>query len=175
MDLITKKIGVFVLLFSAFVFANAQKIAYVDSEYILSKMPAYQAAQKEVDNIAQKWQKELEGKYKNIDQLYKSYIAEKPLLTDELKKKKEEEIMKAEQEAKDFQKKKFGHEGELFQKRMEKIKPVQDKVMQAINDVAKVKGFDMIIDKSGGTLILYSNSKFDFSNFVLQKLGISTK
>ena len=120
----------FVLLFAVAAFiggtVNAQKFAYVDTDYILENIPSYSEAQKELDATSLRWQKEIEAKYAEIDQLYKAFQAEQVLLTDEMKKKREDEIIHKEKEAKEFQKRKFGVDGELFKKRQELIKPIQD-------------------------------------------------
>lgn len=152
--------------------ANAQRFAYVDSEYILSQMPAYKSAQTQIDELSKKWQEEIDAKFEEIDKLYKTYQAEKVLLTKDLQTKRENEIIEKEREAKKLQNDKFGYEGELFKKRQELIKPVQDKVYDAINKVAKNNGLDFIFDKSGDMLMLVSNPKFDRSDEVLEELGV---
>jgi outer membrane protein len=152
----------------------AQKFGYVDSEFILSKMPAYAAAQKEVDKLSESWQKDIEGQYKEIDKMYKSYQAEEVLLTDEMKKKRQNEIVEKEREVKDYQKKIFGFEGQLFKKRQELIKPVQDEVYEAIEKVAKQKQLQIVFDKSGGLVMLYTNPVHDYTEFVLEALGLAS-
>jgi outer membrane protein len=152
----------------------AQKFGYVDSEFILSKMPAYNAAQKEVDKLSDNWQKDIENRYKEIDKLYKSYQAEEVLLTEEMKKKRQNEIVEKEKEVKDYQKKIFGFEGQLFRKRQELIKPVQDDVYEAIEKVAKQKQLQIVFDKSGGLVMLYTNPVHDYTEYVLESLGLAT-
>ncbi len=152
--------------------ANAQKFAYVDSEYILSQMPSYKSAQKQLDALSKEWQLEVDAKFEEIDKLYKQYQAEKVLLTKDMQVKREDEIIEKEREAKKFQNDKFGYEGELFKKRAELIKPIQDKVYEAINKVAKNNGLDFIFDKSGDMLMLVSNPKYDRSGEVLEELGV---
>jgi outer membrane protein len=152
----------------------AQKFGYVDSEFILSKMPAYAAAQKEVDKLSENWQKDIETRYKEIDKMYKSYQAEEVLLTEEMKKKRQNEIVEKEREVKDYQKKIFGFEGQLFKKRQELIKPVQDEVYEAIEKVAKQKALQIIFDKSGGLVMLYTNPVHDYTEFVLEALGLAS-
>jgi outer membrane protein len=152
----------------------AQKFGYVDSEFILSKMPAYTAAQKEVDKLSDNWQKDIETRYKEIDKMYKSYQAEEVLLTEEMKKKRQNEIVDKEREVKDYQKKIFGFEGQLFKKRQELIKPVQDEVYEAIEKVAKQKQLQIVFDKSGGLVMLYTNPVHDYTEFVLEALGLAS-
>jgi len=150
----------------------AQRFAYVDSEYILSQMPSYKSAQTQIDEQSKKWQEEIDTKFEAIDKLYKQYQAEKVLLTKDMQTKRENEIIEEEREAKKLQNDKFGYEGELFKKREELIKPIQDKVYEAINKVAKNNGLDFIFDKSGDMLMLVSNPKFDRSDEVLEELGV---
>ena len=152
--------------------AYAQRFAYVDSDYILSQMPSYKSAQTQIDEQSKKWQEEIDNKFAAIDKLYKQYQAEKVLLTKDMQTKRENEIIEKEREAKKLQNDKFGYEGELFKKREELIKPIQDKVYEAINKVAKNNGLDFIFDKSGDMLMLVSNPKYDRSDEVLEELGI---
>ena len=152
----------------------AQKFGYVDSEFILSKMPAYNAAQKEVDKLSENWQKDIEARYQEIDKMYKSYQAEEVLLTEEMKKKRQNEIVNKEKEVKEYQKSIFGFEGNLFKKRQELIKPVQDEIYEAIEKVAKQKQLQIIFDKSGGLVMLYTNPVHDYTEFVLEALGLAS-
>jgi outer membrane protein len=155
--------------------ASAQRFAYVDSDYILSNIPEYSEAQKQLDEISKNWQKEIENKFKEIDQLYKNYQQEQVLYTEEMKKQKQKEIEDKEKAAKELQKKRFGYEGDLFQKRQELVKPIQDKMYEAIQKVATTKGFDVIFDKSSSTTLLYSNNKLDVSDDVIKQLGYTPK
>ena len=152
--------------------AYAQRFAYVDSDYILSQMPSYKSAQTQIDEQSKKWQEEIDNKFEAIDKLYKQYQAEKVLLTKDMQTKRENEIIEKEREAKKLQNDKFGYEGELFKKREELIKPIQDKVYEAINKVAKNNGLDFIFDKSGDMLMLVSNPKYDRSDELLEELGV---
>jgi outer membrane protein len=153
--------------------ATAQKFAYVDTEYILEQVPEYKSAQKKLDMMAEDWQKELEKQKNHIDKLRKELQAEQVLLTDELRKKKEDEIADLEKAMKEFQKQKFGYEGELFKKRQELIKPIQDKVFDAVMKVAKESALDFIFDKSSEMTMLYTNAKYDRSDDVLEEMGIN--
>lgn len=154
---------------------KAQKIGYVDTDYILGSIPEYKAAQSEIDKQSVEWQKEIESKYAEIDKLYKSYQADQILLTDDMKKKRENEIINKEKEVKELQKQRFGVDGELFKKRQELVKPIQDKVYNAVKAVAERAGLAIIFDKSGALAILYSNPKYDKSEEVLSYLGYNKK
>ena len=149
----------------------AQKYAYVDTEYILSKIPEYTSAQQQLDNTSIQWQKEIEAKYAEIDKLYKSYQAEQILLTEEMRKRRENEIINKEKEAKELQKQRFGVDGDLFKKRQELVKPIQDKVYNAIKDLAVKERFGVVFDKSGSLTMLYTDPKYDKSNDILEALG----
>jgi outer membrane protein len=154
---------------------RAQKIGFVDTDYILGSIPEYKAAQSELDKQSVEWQKEIEAKYAEIDKLYKAYQADVILLTDDLKKKRENEIINKEKEAKELQKQRFGVDGELFKKRQELVKPIQDKVYNAVKAVAEKSGLAIILDKAGAIAILYSNPKYDKSEEVLSYLGYNKK
>ena len=151
----------------------AQKFAYVDTEYILSWLPDYKSAQKKLDDLAEKWQKEVDKKYEDIDKMYKEYQAEKILLTPEQQKQREDDIINKEKEAKKFQQEKFGFEGELFKKRQELVKPIQDKVFEAVQKIVKDDALDFIFDKSSEMTMLFSNAKYDKSDNVLAELGVA--
>jgi outer membrane protein len=150
----------------------AQKFAYVNSEYILENVPEYKTAQDQLDQLSAQWQKEIEIKYAEIDKMYKAYQAEQILLTEDMKKRREDEIIAKEKEVKDFQKQKFGFEGDLFKKKQELVKPVQDKVYNAIKKLATDGGYAFIFDKSSDLIMLYANSKYDKSDDVLQAMGL---
>ena len=151
----------------------SQKYAYIDSEYILGNVPEYKEAQAELDRIAALWQKEIEAKFKSIDSMYKSYQVEAITLPDNLKKNREDQIIAAEQDAKNLQKRRFGKDGDLFKKREELVKPIQDKVFAAIEEYAKEKGYAFVFDVSGAMTIVYADEKFDINDAILEKLGIT--
>ena len=150
---------------------TAQKIGYVDTEYILGQIPEYKAAQSELDKTSVQWQKEVEAKYTEIDKMYKAYQAEQILLTEEMKKKREADIVNKEKEAKDIQKQHFGVDGDLFKKRQELVKPIQDKVYNAVKSVAEKGGYSIIFDKSSDLTMLFTSAKLDKSDAVLDLLG----
>ncbi len=153
----------------------AQKIAYVDMDYILGKMPQYAEAQKQLDKVADGWQKEVEAKMKDVDDMYKQFQAEQVLMTDPMKQQKIKDIEAKEKEVKEFQKAKFGPNGELFKKREELIKPIQDKIYNEIQKFALAKGYDFIFDRSGGTTMLYAGDRLNKSDDILGALGIGGK
>ncbi len=153
-------------------FATAQqKIGYVDTDYILKNIPAYQAAQAQLDKISADWQKEIENIYAQIDKMYRDFQAEKVLLTEEMKTKRENEIIAKEKKAKELQKKYFGKDGELFKKRQELVKPIQDEVFNAIKDIAIQGNYAIIFDAASNANMLYTDPKLDKSDEVLKKLG----
>lgn len=165
-------------IFAFVLFANiavfAQKFAYVDTEYILGQIPEYKSAQSELDKISVQWQKEIEAKYAEIDKMYKAYQAEQILLTEDMKKKREGDIIAKEKEAKDLQKQRFGVDGELFKKRQELVKPIQDKVYAAVKAIAEKGTYSAIFDKSSDLTMLYVSSKLDKSDAVLEHMGVKT-
>ncbi len=151
--------------------AYAQRFAFVDTEYILDNIPEYRSAQEELDELSVQWQKEIEAMYQEIEQMYQAYQAEAVLLPEEMKVQKQNEIIAKEKEVKDLQKKRFGTDGDLFKKREALIKPIQDKVYNAIEEIAKEGNYAFILDKSSGASVLYLDVKFDKSDEVLNKLG----
>jgi len=167
----SKLVFLFLFIFIGFQ-SVAQKFAYVDSEYILSQIPKYKSAQLQLNELSAQWQQEVEKKFLEIDNLRKAFKVEKVLLTKDMQMAREKEINTKEDEAKKFQLDRFGSEGELFRKKSELIRPIQDKLYTAINKVAKNNGLDFIFDKSGDLLMLVSNSKYDRSDEVLEELGV---
>ncbi len=150
---------------------QAQKFAYVDTDYILNKIPEFNQAQDKLDALSADWQKEIENKYADVDQMYRSYQQEQVLLTDEMKIKREEAIIKKEKSAKDLQQKYFGPEGELYIKRQELIKPIQDKIYDAIQQLAANNKYAIVFDSSSDLIMLYKNNNLDKSDKVLDLLG----
>ncbi len=151
---------------------NAQKFAYVDSKYILSHVPEYASAQSTINKLSSDWQKEIEAKYETIAKLETAYQAEKILLTDEMKKKREADISAKKLEAKEMQRQKFGVDGELFKKREELVKPIQDQIYEAIQEVASSSALMVVFDKANQSNMLYTNPKHDISDKVLRKMGL---
>jgi outer membrane protein len=153
-------------------FANAQKFGYIDSDFILSKMPEYAKAQSEIDQLSAAWQKEIEDMQRKVESLYATFAAEQVLLTEEMKKERQDEIRKRENELKDYQKKVFGFEGLFFLKKQELIKPLQDKVFDAVEKVAKANRLAIIFDKAGELVMIYTDPRHDYTDFVLEELGL---
>jgi outer membrane protein len=152
--------------------ALAQRFAYVDSDYILKHMPEYASAQRQLEALSAQWQKEVDSKYQEIDRLYKAYQADQVLMTADMKKRREAEIADKERTAKDFQRQKFGPDGELSQRSNSTIKPIQDKMAKAIQAVAEGDNIDMIFDKNSEVMMLYANPRYDKSADVITKLGL---
>lgn len=167
-----KAILILFLTFATITGAFAQRWAYVDSDYILKHMPEYTSAQKQIEALSVQWQKEVDAKYQEIDRLYKAYQADQVLMTPDMKKRREAEIADKERTAKDFQRQKFGPDGELAQKSNSIIKPVQEKMSKAIQAVAENESLDMIFDKNSEVIMLYANPRYDKSAEVIQKLGL---
>jgi outer membrane protein len=151
--------------------ALAQKTAYVDLDYILSNVPEYKSAQEQLDQVSIQWQKEIETRLAEVDRLYKAFQAEEILLTQDMKKKREDEIVTKEKEAKELQKQHFGVDGDLFKKRQELVKPVQDKVYNAIKELAEKQTIAILFNKSSELNILFANPKYDKSDEVLESMG----
>lgn len=149
----------------------AQKFAYVDTDYILNNIPEFNQAQDKLDEISKQWQAEIEGIYAEVDKMYRDYQTQEVLLTDEMKKKREEAIIAKEKSAKDLQKKRFGPEGDLYGKRQELIQPIQDKVYDAIQQLAANSKYAVIFDSSSDLIMLYSSPNLDKSDKVLDNMG----
>ena len=168
-----KKIILSVLLVSFVSIASiAQRYAIVDTKYILDKMPEYKLAQLKLDNYSEEWQKEIDVKQEIVSKMYRDFDAEQVMLTDVLKKKREDELYKEDKALRDLQKKRFGFEGDLFKKRQELIKPIQDKVYNAIQKMAVEKLYEFILDKSEGITVIFADPKLDKSDEVLRNIGI---
>ena len=148
-----------------------QKIAFIDTEYILQNIPEYGDAQEEINQMSANWTKELKSLQTKIDQMKRDYQTESVLLSDDMKNKREGAIAAKEQELADLQIQYFGPQGELFTKKIELIQPIQEKVYNAINQVAQVKNYAFVLDKAAGSTILYCNEKFDISDDVLDEIG----
>ena len=152
--------------------ADAQRYAIVDTKYILDKMPEYKAAQQKLDQFSIQWQKEIDDKQALLDRMYRDFEAEQVMLSEELKKKRSDELFMREKEVRDLQRKRFGFEGDLFKRRQELVKPIQDKVYNAIQKIAVSRSYDFILDKSEGITIIFADPKLDRSEDVLKELGV---
>ncbi|MBN8837609.1 MAG: OmpH family outer membrane protein [Sphingobacteriia bacterium] len=151
---------------------QAQRYAVIDTKYILDKMPEYKDADKKIQQISAQWQKEIDDKQVELDRMYKNYDAEQFMLSEELKKKRETELFNKEKEVRDLQKKRFGYEGDLFKERQRLVKPIQDKVYNAIQKIAVARAYDFVLDKSEGITVIFADPKLDKSDDVLRELGI---
>ena len=159
-------------LFMSVLLSQAQRYAIVDTKYILEKMPEYKQAQERLDQFSVEWQKEIDEKQGALDKMYKDYDAEQVMLSDELKKKRENELFVREKEVRELQRKRFGFEGDLFKKRQELIKPIQDRVYNAVQKLAVARGYDLILDKSEGITVIFADPKMEKSDDVLRELGV---
>ena len=164
-------IAAFIIVLIAAGNASAQKYCYVNTEYILENIPDYKTAQQTLDNLSLTWQKEIEDKYAIIDKLYKAYQAEQVLLTEEMKRRRQDEIAQKEKDVKDLQKQRFGYEGDLFKKKQELVKPIQDKIFNAVQKLATEQNYAVIFDKSSDLIMLYANPKYDKSDEILLNMG----
>lgn len=167
-----KILGVFSLLLLFSVSSMAQRYAVIDSKYILENIPAYKEAQTKLDQFSKMWQQEIDEKAAALDKMYQQYDAEAVMLSDQLRKKREDQIYNAEVQLRELQQKRFGFEGDLFKKREELIKPIQDRVYNAIQKLAAEKLYDFILDKSEGITVIFADPKLDKSDEVLKELGV---
>lgn len=174
-----KKINL-VLMIMALIFATSfmahaqlqnQRIGYVDTDYVLNNIPEYKDAQEELNTMSQKWEEEVKALYDQVEKMYKDYQTEAVLLPADLKRKREEDILKKEKEAKDLQMKYFGAEGDLFKKRNELVQPIQEKIYNAMLEIAETKNYAFIFDKASGATLLYANPRLDLSDEVLDQVG----
>lgn len=165
-------VATILLFFFGLNFVQAQKFGYIDSDFILSKMPEYSKAQGEIEQLAAAWQKEIEDMQRKVESMYSTYQAEQVLLTEVMKQERLDEIKKNEAELKDYQKKVFGFGGLFFLKKQELIKPLQDKVFDAVEKVAKANRLATIFDKAGELVMIYTDPRHDYTDFVLEELGL---
>lgn len=159
------------MLFFATTVAFGQKFAFVDTDYILKKIPQFRAAQEQLDKLSAQYQKEVEAKFTALDDMVRSYQAERVLLTQDMRNKREQEIAQSQKAAQDLQRNYFGPDGVLFKKRAELVKPIQDQVYNAVKDMAAEGGYAAIFDVANNPSVLFSNAKYDKSDEVLQRLG----
>lgn len=153
---------------------SAQRYAIIDTKFILDKMPEYKDADKRLALVSEQWQKEIDSKQGQLNQMYRNYEAEQYMLTEDLKKKREDQLFNSEKEIRDLQKKRFGYEGDLFKERQKLVKPVQDKVYNAIQKMAVNRGYDFVLDKSEGITVIFADPKLDKSDEVLRELGLKS-
>lgn len=152
--------------------AEAQRYAIIDTKFILDRMPEYKDAQKQLDDVAAGWQKEIDAAQQELDRMYRDFEAEQVMLTDDLKKKREDQLFQKEKALRELQRRRFGFEGDLFKKRQELVKPVQDRVFNAVQKLAVARGYDFILDKSEGITVIFADPKLEKSEDVLKELGV---
>jgi outer membrane protein len=153
-------------------FVHAQRFGYIDTDFILNKMPEYKKAQDEINRLSELWEKEIQSMMKNIEGLYSALQAEQVLLTDAMRKERMDLINRKEADLKEYQKKVFGFGGLVFLKKQELIKPIQDKVWDAVDKVAKKNNLAIVFDKSGELVMIYTDPRYDYTDFVLEELGL---
>ena len=156
---------------SAALTANAQKYALLDMEYVLKNIPAYERANEQLNQVSKKWQAEVEALNTEASTMYKNYQNEMVFLSQEQKKARQEAIMKKEKDDSDLKRKYFGPEGELFKKRESLMSPIQEEIYNAVKEIAELRGYSLVLDRSSNTGVIYGSPKADISNEVLQKLG----
>ncbi|HYG01247.1 MAG TPA: OmpH family outer membrane protein [Chryseosolibacter sp.] len=162
----------FFLLIFGLNFVHAQRFGYIDTDFILNKMPDYKKAQDEINQLSEAWEKEIQEMAKKIEAMYSGLQAEQVLLTEEMKKERTAAIQKKESELKEYQKKVFGFGGLFFLKKQELIKPIQDKVWDAVDKVAKQNNLAIVFDKAGELVMIYTDPRYDYTDFVLDELGL---
>lgn len=153
--------------------ASAQKFALIDMEYILKNIPAYEMTNEQLSQVSQKWQSEIETIQQEAQNMYKTYQSDLVFLSAEMKTKREEEIVKKEQEAQELKRKYFGADGELYKKRESLMKPIQDEIYNAVKEISEQKGYQLIVDRASAMSIIFASPKIDISNEVLIRLGYS--
>ena len=169
-----KKLVISLCLLAGMTFGlNAQKFAMVDMEYIMKNIPSYETANDQLSQISKRWQSEVDVQMQDVQKMYKNYQTEQVFLSDDMKTKREEEIVAKEKAAQELKRKYFGPEGELFKKRQSLMKPIQDEVYNAIQEICKEKELDLVFDKSSAMSVVFTSPKLDISDVVLQKLGYS--
>jgi len=167
-----KRLGILLVLLALAFGLKAQKMGFVDSEYILKHVPEYITAQKAINNLSDQYKKDVDARFQDLDRAYKAYQKDQVLLSDDMRKKREDDIVAKEKAAKDFQKQKFGPEGELFKNREALIKPIQDRIYKAIQSIAEEGDYAIIFDKNTEPTMLYASPRYDKSNDVILKMGL---
>lgn len=164
-------ITLFFLIFGL-TFVKAQRFGYIDTEYILNKMPEYKEAQNEINMLSQGWEKEIQEMSKGIEAMYSELEAERVLLTEEMRKDRTDLIRQKEEDLKAYQKKVFGFDGLFFLKKQELVKPVMDKVWDAVEKVSKQNNLAIVFDKASQLVMIYTDPRYDYTDFVLDELGL---
>jgi outer membrane protein len=167
-----KKLILLPFLLSIAVLSYGQKFGYVDTDFILKKMPEFKKAQQQIDELSTEWREDIQEQYKEIESMYNQLQAEEVLLTAEMKDERRTAINQKEEEVKEYQKKVFGYNGLFFLKKQELIKPVQDKIFEAVEKIANDHRLQIVFDKSGDLVMIYTNPMHDYTDFVLEELGL---
>lgn len=149
----------------------AQRYAYVDTEYILGNIPEYADAQQQLEDLSAKWQRDIEKQYQEVDQLYKEFQADAALMPEDMKKQREQEIVQKEKQVRELQRQHFGENGDLYKKRQELIKPIQEKIYNAIEEIATDKSYAFVFDKASNPKLLFADPRYDISDQVLETMG----
>ena len=168
-----KSVLLIMMLVAVSMAANAQKFALIDTEYIMKNIPAYEMTNEQLSQVSKKWQNEVDALQQEAQNMYKTYQSDLVFLSAEMKTKREEEIVKKEQEAQDLKRKYFGADGELYKKRESLMKPIQDEIYNAVKEISEDKGYQLVIDRASAMSIIFASPKIDISNEVLVKLGYS--
>jgi len=166
-----KMVVILTVLVSSITVLQAQKVAYVDTQYILDNLAEYTEAQAQLDELSVQWQKEIEDQFSQVEKMYQNFQAQSVLLPEDMKKKKEQEIVDKERDARNLQRHYFGKDGEVFKKRQELVKPIQEKIYNAIQEISTDNNYAIVFDKAGSLTIMFANPKYDISDEVLDKLG----
>ncbi len=153
-------------------FTQAQRYAIIDTKYILDRLPDYRQSQKQLDDVAGNWQKEIDALQQELDKMYRDYDAEQVMLSSDLRKKREDQLFIKDKALRELQRKRFGFEGDLFKMRQDLIKPIQDKVYNAVQKLAVQRGYDFILDKSEGITVIFADPKLEKSEDVLREMGV---
>ncbi|HAJ98658.1 MAG TPA: hypothetical protein DCM62_01395 [Bacteroidales bacterium] len=151
--------------------AFSQRFAYIDTDYIMDNIPEFRVAEEELQRVSNQWQEELESLFANIERMYRDYQAEAPLLPEAMRRQREENIIERERQAKELQMQRFGREGDLFKKRQELIRPIQERVANAVKELATSENFAIIFDRAGAMTMVFADVRFDMSDEVLRRLG----
>jgi len=149
----------------------SQRFAYIDTDFIMENIPDFKAAEEEIERVSSQWQEEIEKMFADVEQMYREYQAEAPLLPEEMRRRREEGIIERERQAKELQMKRFGREGDLFAKRQELIRPIQERVFRVVEELATSENYAIIFDKAGSMSMIFTDVRFDLSNEVLRRLG----
>lgn len=166
-----KKLMLFMVVLLMATAGHSQRFAYIDTDFIMENIPDFKAAEEEIERVSSQWQEEIEKMFADVERLYREYQAEAPLLPEEMRRRREENIIERERQAKELQMQRFGREGDLFAKRQELIRPIQERVFRVVEELATSENYAIIFDKAGSMSMIFTDVRFDLSNEVLRRLG----